>query len=85
MLYQIYPTHFPKIEFYLTPFTFKVDKIFILNANGEFEVFHPNEEGQLSCVCSDEGNFHESKILSIDFLPSKNLVLTAAEDNKVIQ
>lgn len=60
-----------------------VDKLFVLNQNGEFEVFKISMDHELLCRQSDEGNFHESKIISIDFLPSKKYVLTAAEDNKV--
>ncbi|EAS06246.2 WD domain, G-beta repeat protein (macronuclear) [Tetrahymena thermophila SB210] len=59
------------------------DQLFLLNLNGEFEVFSLNQDADLVCKQSDEGNFHESKIISIDFLPAKQYVLTAAEDNKV--
>lgn len=63
---------------------FSVDSLFVMNRNGEFEVFSStHENGELTCECSYEDNFHEQKIIMMDFLPSKKIILTSANDNKV--
>jgi len=76
---------YAKSIFYLFLYSplYLVDKLFLSNSSGEFEIFSFNPTGELVCTKTSEGNFHDKHIITIDFLPSKQLILTAAADNKV--
>ena len=50
---------------------------------GQFEIFKLVKKSELICYSTDEGNEHDSPLISVDVHHLRKLIITASHDQRI--